>query len=105
MGIFHERLNELYREARSLDYTIGRKVFAEKLNVTRSQVNAWLDGTANPSYENLIKIAGILGVDYSWLLGERKTRGFLSCAFVGLPPSAEEEYKKLLGYLKKKYQV
>lgn len=99
MGIFHERLNELYQEAHALDYTIGRKKFAIQLRVSRGQINGWLDGVSMPSFEMMKKIAQYLGVDVTWLIGETDQRGFLPRCFVGLPKEADEDYQKLLQYL------
>lgn len=102
---FHERITELYKEAQALDYTIGRKAFAELLGVTRSQMNGWLDGTGRPDMHLLKSVAKNSGVETSWLIGESEWRNFPLRKFTGLPPEAENDYQKLLTYLYQRHGV
>lgn len=104
---FHDRISELYEEARDRDHRIGRKKFAEICGVTKGQINGWLSKTADPDTETLKKIAQSLKVSVSWLVGETNVRTLEDCEYFPqirrLPTRAMVELKSFLDYLLHKY--
>lgn len=106
MANFHERINQLFEEAKDRNHRIGRKIYAEMLNVTLGQVNGWIDGLGRPDPDTLKEVAKISNVSTSWLVGETDLRSLVipeSCDM--LPDAAQTEYKMLLDYLKFKYGI
>lgn len=106
MATFYERINLLYDEAKDRNHRIGRKAYAEMLDVTLGQVNGWIDGLGRPDPDTLKKIAKISNVSTSWLVGETEFRNLdipENCDM--LPDAAQMEYKMLLDYLKFKYGI
>lgn len=51
---------------------ISQETLAEKLNITRQAVAKWESGKSNPSTENLIRAAEVLGVSLEELTGREK---------------------------------
>lgn len=103
MTTFHERIYKLYNEARDHNHRLGRKGFAEMLNVSQGQVNGWLNGVGRPDYEVLKHIAKKANVSTSWLIGETDQRTFEPISKDALPEEARQEYEYLLAYIKSKY--
>ncbi|WP_409374063.1 helix-turn-helix domain-containing protein [Streptococcus suis] len=65
MSIFSDRLAEL-RKKRGLT----QQQIADELSVNRVTYTNWEKGNREPSFENLIKLAGILGTTSDYLLGK-----------------------------------
>lgn len=106
MANFHERIYELYEEARDEDHKIGRKRFAELCGVTAPQMNGWLNQKCEPDSETMKKIAARRGVSVSWLLGETDIRNFRDFSvFNELPPKAMEELAVFMRYLRFRYRL
>lgn len=107
MATFHDRISELYEEARDRDYRIGRKKFAELCGATRGQINGWLSRTAEPDLETLKRVAMSQQVSVSWLIGETNIRNKEECRYFErvklLPTRAIVELKLFLDYLYHKY--
>lgn len=73
MATFHERFYHLYDEARK-EKGVGRKEFAARCDVTKGQLNGWLDGKSEPNTSDLKKIAKNLNVSLYWLVGASSIR-------------------------------
>lgn len=73
MATFHERFYELYDEARQ-EKGVGRKEFAARCDVTKGQLNGWLNGSSEPNTADLKRIAKNLKVSLRWLMGESDLR-------------------------------
>ena len=52
---------------------ITQTELAQKLNITRSSVNAWEMGISAPSTQNIIEISELFDVSTDYLLGVNKT--------------------------------
>lgn len=72
MATFHERFYQIYEERRKAGD--GRKGFAARCDITRGQLNGWLNGSSEPSTKDLKKIATNLNVSLSWLVGASEVR-------------------------------
>ncbi|MBR5439768.1 MAG: helix-turn-helix transcriptional regulator [Clostridia bacterium] len=64
MKIFQNRLKE---ERKSFNLT--QREMANKLGITQPSYIRYENGTAEPSLENLVKIADILNISVDYLLG------------------------------------
>ena len=64
MKIFTERLIELRKQNK---YT--QRCMADKLNMAQPSYIRYEHGTAEPNFENLVKIADIFDVSIDYLLG------------------------------------
>ncbi len=64
MKIFQKKLKE---ERKSFNLT--QREMANKLGITQPSYIRYENGTAEPSLENLVKIADILNVSVDYLLG------------------------------------
>lgn len=73
MATFHDRIYILYDEART-QKGVGRKVFAARCDVSKGQLNGWLNRSGGPDTETLKKIAKNLNVSVSWLIGANDVR-------------------------------
>lgn len=104
MATFHERINELYDEARDRNFRTKRADFAKQLGVSIGRSNAYIDGNGNPDFETLKLIAKNKGVSVSWLVGETDERTFpVPKDCVELPAEAKESYELLLAFLKYRF--
>lgn len=109
---FHDRINELYEEARDRDHTIGRKLFAQMCGVRRGQMHGWLSRNGSPNVETLRKLAKTCNVSVSWLVGDTNVRCLTSPSIPAklinfierMPPEAINELCNYANYLFKKYQ-
>lgn len=112
MDTFHDRINELYEEARDQNYRIGRKKFAEMCGVRRWQMHGWLNRTGSPNAATLRQVAKACKVSVSWLVGEtdvrRLTHSAVSAELLNLieevPSEALDEVRDFLAYLLSKYK-
>lgn len=104
LATFHERIYQLYEEARDIDHKIGRIKFSEMCEVSRDQMNGWLNQDGAPDMETLKKVAKTRGVSTSWLVGETDIRNSINFTLANkLPPAALDELNVFLNYLKFKY--
>lgn len=74
MESLKERLHELYEEMRDKNYKHGRKDFADLCEITKGQLNGYLNGAGESLWETLRRIARKNHVSVSWLLGETNDR-------------------------------
>lgn len=106
MSNFHERIYELYEEARDEDHKTGRKRFAELCGVTLPQINGWLNKKCEPDSETMKKIAAKRNVSVSWLVGETNIRNFHNFTeYSKMPPGALIELEIFMRYLKFRYHI
>lgn len=73
MATFHERFYLMYDESRR-EKGMGRKEFAAQCDVTRGQLNGWLNGSSEPNTRDLKRVAKNLKVSLRWLIGESEVR-------------------------------
>ena len=69
---------------------MGQKAFAEAVGTKETTVSDWRRGKSNSYNRHLVKIAQVLGVTTSDLLGEERK---------GSPPSEEDELRRLYAAL------
>lgn len=106
MANFHDRIYELYEEARDENHKIGRKKFAELCGVTVSQMNGWLNKKCEPDSETMKRIAAKRNISVSWLTGETNIRNFRDFNdYNKLPPAALLELEIFMRYLKIRYDI
>lgn len=74
MATLKDRLYLLYEELQDQNYRNGRREFAERCNITKGQLNGYLNGTGETLWESLRNIARGNHVSVSWLLGETDDR-------------------------------
>ena len=87
---------------------MNQQTLAEKSGVNKASISQYVNGTHMPSVESAKKMAKVLGVNYSWLLGHSDYRTVVD-AFAGrksledfmkpLPEPASDKYEKLENYL------
>ncbi|MCI8554302.1 MAG: helix-turn-helix transcriptional regulator [Clostridiales bacterium] len=56
------------------EFDISQKELAAQLNVGRSTISAYEKGTAQPSYDVLIRLAEFYGVNLDYLFGRTKIK-------------------------------
>ena len=66
MRIFQERL----KEQRKL-YRLTQREMADKLNISQPSYIRYENGSSEPTFENLLKIAEIFDVSVDYLLGRK----------------------------------
>lgn len=68
---FHTRLRRLMRgDAGKINRTVSQQELADYLGLkARQSVSAYCDGSGQPSWENIAKIAEYFSVSTDWLLG------------------------------------
>ena len=67
MKVFAERLVELRKQNK---YT--QRAMAEKLSITQPSYIRYEHGSAEPTYEKLVKIADLFDVSIDYLLGRKE---------------------------------
>ena len=78
---------------------ITQTELAQKLNITRSSVNAWEMGISAPSTQNIIELSDIFDVSTDYLLGVNKT---VSISVSGLSDKDIELLHSIVAHLKSK---
>ncbi|MBR6567897.1 MAG: helix-turn-helix transcriptional regulator [Clostridia bacterium] len=78
---------------------ITQTELAQKLNITRSSVNAWEMGISAPSTQNIIELSEIFNVSTDYLLGVNKTA---SISVSGLSDKDIELLHSIVAHLKNK---
>ena len=74
LATFKERINQLYEEAKDVNYQLTQEEYASRFDATRNQLKGWLDGRGEPSTEMMKAIAKVHNVSVSWLVGETNIR-------------------------------
>ena len=87
--IANKRINELRVKS-----GMSQTELANKLNVTRSSVNAWEMGISVPSVQNLVELSHIFHVSVDYLIGLNAKEA------VCLDNYSEEEKELVYGLLK-----
>ncbi|VIQ83164.1 Cro/CI family transcriptional regulator [Streptococcus pneumoniae] len=64
MSIFSERLKELRKEKK-----LTQTELASKLDISQKSYSNWESGKAEPTLDNIIKLADLLEVSLDWLFG------------------------------------
>lgn len=78
---------------------ITQTELAQKLNITRSSVNAWEMGISAPSTQNIVELAELFNVSTDYLLGVNKTA---SISVTGLSDKDIELLHTIVLHLKNK---
>lgn len=104
---FQIRMNRLYKEAQA-EGVAGRIGFAHKCQITKSQLNGYLDGNLTEICEVLLSIAKNNNVSVSWLVGEIDDRtgnsGHIKDIFESLEPKQIAMIVKITESLKFKME-
>ena len=56
---------------------------AEQVGISKVAVSNIVTGTSSPSLDNLIKIAGVLNISITELIGEEKEESTITCPHCG----------------------
>ena len=75
--------------------------FAEYLNISRSLLSHYMNGSRNPSKENVHKIAAKLGPEIFDLLGLARPDPYLQSIINGWDDLDEDQRKELIDYAEK----
>ena len=62
--MFGKKLREVRKSKKLTQQELADKVGTNRVNVTK-----WETGRTEPSFENLVKLAGLLEVSLDWLFG------------------------------------
>ena len=69
MSIFSERLKELRKEKK-----LTQTELASKLDISQKSYSNWESGKAEPTLDNIIKLADLLEVSLDWLFGREQMK-------------------------------
>lgn len=103
MTTFAERLNIIYREFRMDASGNGRIAFAKKLQVTKGQLDGWLDGVGAPDFEKLKELSAKLNISVLWLLGISNERALRLDEILDENIKIEQSVEMLLDFLRYRY--
>lgn len=103
MATFTDRFNIVYREFRMNGSGNGRIAFARKLQVTKGQLDGWIDGVGAPDFEKLKEISIKLNVSVLWLLGISEERALRLDEILDENIKIEQSVEMLLDFLRYRY--
>ena len=67
---------------------------AEQVGISKVAVSNIVTGKSSPSLDNLIKIAGVLNISITELIGEEKEESTITCPHCGKKIKIENRYEK-----------
>ncbi|EAD0431851.1 XRE family transcriptional regulator [Listeria monocytogenes] len=95
--MFSIRLAELRKKKSFSQYKL-----AEELGFSRGQIANYEQGTREPDYQTLLKIADFFNVSTDYLLGREENKLIDTIAAHIDPDATEEEMEEILAYIEEK---